>query len=125
MIHLLPLDFTLPTSAPPCRVGMESRRRHSRSILPLRAYRPLNRVSTASAQLVFNRSIPLNMENGPTNMNQLIVLPWCERRIMAWWPTIQSLMADRYNAFSSLDCVLTFVNASRSQTLETRSWFFN
>jgi len=125
MIHLLPLDFTLLTSAPPSRAGMESRRRHSHSILPLKDYRPSNRVPTALALPFFSKSIPFNLENGTTDMNQLTALLWRGRRIMAWWPTIQSLMADRYNAFSLLDCVHTFVNANRSQTLETRSWFFN
>jgi len=44
------------------RAGMESRRRHSHSILPLKDYRPSNRVPTALALPFFSKSIPFNLE---------------------------------------------------------------
>ncbi len=76
-MHLPPTDFTLPTSAPPCRGGMGLRRRHSRSILPLQKFR---RIRTGN--LLYQRNYSsaglflLRMENGPTNMNQLTALLW-------------------------------------------------
>src|SRR4029077_2881513 len=120
-MHLLPTDFTLLISVRPCRGGMGFRQRHSRLILPRKNYRRSNRVPTVSAQLLFSRSIPFALENGPTNTNPLTALRWRGQIILSICRrTIQSLMANRYNAFGLLDYALTFANASQSQSLETR-----
>src|SRR5207253_1262910 len=50
-MHLLAPDFTWLILARPCRDLMESRRRHSRLILPLTSYRPSSRAPTGSGAL--------------------------------------------------------------------------
>ena len=64
-MHLLPTDFTLLILVRPCRSGMGLRQHRSRLILPRKNYRCSNREPTVSAQLLFSRSIPFTMENGP------------------------------------------------------------
>src|SRR5436309_12931181 len=103
-MHLLAPDFTWLILARLCRDLMESRRRHSRLILPLKNYHGSNRAPTASAQLLFSRSIPFIMENGPANMSPLTALLWRRRSIiLTCRPTTPSLMANRYDGLALPD----------------------